>query len=179
MINVYLAEGFEEIEAMTIVDVLRRANCNVQTVAIGGDVSVLGTHEIFIEADVLFEDVDNFNCEMLVLPGGMPGANNLLKHEGLKEAILSAAETETKLAAICAAPMVLGAHGVLQGKRATIYDGMEDKLIGADYTGDDVTSDGGIITGRGPALAMKFALKLVEELKGKEVAEEIAKGLLF
>ena len=180
MIYVYLAEGFEEVEALTAVDVMRRAGIEVQTVSITGSKTVKGTHDIKVEADIVYEEADHEKCEMIVLPGGLPGADYLNEHEGLAKHIACFAKDEgKKLAAICAAPQVFGTCGILDGKKATIYPSMEECLKGGQATGENVTVDGNIITGMGPALAMEFVLKLVEEIKGKEAAEEVAAGLLF
>lgn len=179
MVYVYLAEGFEEVEALTSVDVLRRAGVEVQTVSITGNKAVRGSHGITVEADILFVNADHENCEMLVMPGGLPGAEYLQNHTGLKEQIQRFARENRNIAAICAAPMMLGAHGVIAGRCATIYPGMEEKLVGGTATGEAVTVDGNIITGQGPAKAMAFALALVEHLKGRGVRDEVAAGLLF
>lgn len=179
MIYVHLADGFEEIEALTIVDILRRAELEVQTVSITGNKWVLGTHGVPVEADILYDDVDYEECEMLVLPGGMPGAKNLGEHQGLTNHIRCFAENEKYIAAICAAPMVFGAQGALDGKKATIYPGMESHLTGAKYQNEKVVVDGKIITSMGPATAMPFALKLVELLKGKAASELLASDLLW
>lgn len=180
MIYVYLAEGFEEVEALTAVDILRRADVEVQTVSITGEKLVKGTHGIGVEADILYEETDHAKCEMIVLPGGLPGADYLNEHKGLAKHIKCFAEDDSKkLAAICAAPQVFGTCNILEGKKATIYPGMESHLKGGEATGENVTVDGNMITGMGPALAMEFALKLVEELKGKEAAEDVKSGLLF
>lgn len=180
MVYVHLAEGFEEVEALTCVDVLRRADIKVQTVSITGDRVVRGTHGIPVTADILYEEADYPSCEMIVLPGGLPGADHLEDHKGLAKHICSFAEDDNrKLAAICAAPQVFGACGILEGKKATIYPGMEDCLKGGQATGQNVTVDGNIITGMGPAIAMGFALELVRELKGKEAADQVADGMLF
>lgn len=180
MVYIYLAEGFEEVEALTVVDVMRRAGIDAKTVSITGSRYVKGTHDIVVEADILYEEADHAKCEMIVLPGGLPGADYLNEHEGLAKHIKCFAEDASKkLAAICAAPQVFGTCGILEGKKATIYPSMEGHLKGGQATDQNVTVDGNIITGMGPALAMEFALKLVEELKGKEAAEEVADGLLF
>lgn len=178
-VYIHLAEGFEEVEALTVVDVLRRAGVDAKTVSVTGDWMVCGTHGILVEADLLFEEADYEACEMIVLPGGMPGAANLGAHEGLAEQIRAFAKTGRKVAAICAAPMVLGACGILEGKQATIYPGMETELAGGKATGQTVTVDGNIITGMGPALAMEFALTLTEILQGEAVRAQVAEGLLF
>lgn len=179
MVYVHLAEGFEEVEALTIVDLLRRAGIGVQTVSIDSSLSVKGTHGVTVDADITFDKADYAGCEMIVLPGGMPGAANLGDHEGLTAEIKNAAAAGRKVAAICAAPMVLGACGILDGKKATIYPGMEDRLTGADPQKDGVVVDGNIITGKGPAFAMDFALALIEEISGRAKADEVAEGLLY
>ena len=178
MVFIHLATGFEEVEALTCVDVLRRGGADALMVSVTGEKTVTGAHGIRVEADVLFEEADYGFCEMIVLPGGMPGATNLRDHEGLTAQIKDFASAGKPLAAICAAPLALAAHGALEGKKATIYPGMEEYLTGATPTGDDVTVDGNVITGKGPALAMEFALQLVETLRGRKVKEDVAKRLL-
>ena len=178
-VYVHLATGFEEVEALSCVDVLKRAGVDAKMVSVTGDIMVSGAHDIDIRADLLFEDADYGNCEMIVLPGGMPGATNLRDHAGLTEQIKKFSAEGKKLAAICAAPLALAAHGVLEGRSATIYPGMEAHLLGAKASRANVTKDGNVITGMGPAIAMEFALALAEELKGKEVREQVASGLLF
>lgn len=179
MVYVHLAEGFEEVEALTAVDVMRRVGIDAKTVSVTGERTVRGTHGVAVEADLIYEECDYEKCEMIVLPGGLPGASNLEAHEGLTGHIKDFAASGKKLAAICAAPMVFGACGILEGKAATIYPGMEEKLRGGKATGKSVTVDGNIITGRGPALAMEFALALVESIKGRAVRDEVADGLLY
>ncbi len=179
MVFIHLAEGYEEVEALTCVDVLRRAGVEAKTVSVTGNLLVRGAHGINIEADILFEDADYDACEMIVLPGGLPGATNLRDHAGLTEQVKAFAKAGKPLAAICAAPLALAAHGALEGKEATIYPGMESNLAGANPTGGTVTVDGNVITGMGPALAMEFALALVEFLKGEETKKEVATGLLY
>lgn len=181
MIYVHLADGFEEIEALTIVDLLRRAELETQTVSMNGKKQVMGTHGIPVEADILYEDTDYESCEMIVLPGGMPGAANLGNHQGLTSHIRCFADNGKYIAAICAAPMVFAAQGVLAGKKAVIYPGMEEHLTKGDALPQDekVTVDGKIITSRGPATAMPFALKLVELFKGAAAVEELAADLLW
>lgn len=180
MVYVHLAEGFEEVEAFTVVDLLRRAGIDVRTVSITGNKMVTGTHGISAEADILYEEADYPECEMIVLPGGLPGADHLDAHEGLARHIKCFSnDAGKKLAAICAAPMVFGSCGILHGKKATIYPGMEDALKDGTATGQRVTIDGNVITAAGPAIAMEFALAIVEALKGKDAASEVAEDLLF
>lgn len=179
MVYVHLANGFEEVEALTVIDLLRRAGVEVKSVSITGEKRVMGTHDIPVEADILFEEADYDACEMIVLPGGLPGADYLGEHEGLVKQIRDFAANDKYLAAICAAPQVFGAQGVVEGKKATIYPGMEGCLKGALPQDEIVVQDGKIITSMGPATAMPFALKLIETLKGKEAADNVAGGLLW
>jgi 4-methyl-5(b-hydroxyethyl)-thiazole monophosphate biosynthesis len=179
MVYVHLADGFEEIEALTVVDLLRRAEIGTETVSVMGRPFVTGAHGVEVAADRLFEDADYDACELIVLPGGVPGATNLDAHDGLREKILSFHRQGKPLAAICAAPLVLGHAGILAGKKATCYPGFEEELRGAEVLSDVVVSDSGVITSRGPATAMPFALALIELLKGKRVSGKIAEGLLF
>jgi 4-methyl-5(b-hydroxyethyl)-thiazole monophosphate biosynthesis len=179
MIYIHLADGFEEIEALTVVDVLRRAGLPTETVSIMNRLSVTGAHGIQVIADLLFEDAVYADCELIVLPGGMPGATNLDEHDRLREKIQSFAIHGKKLAAICAAPLVLGHAGVLEGKEATCYPGFEDELTGAVLTETDVCVSGDITTSRGPGTAAAFALELVRQLKGDAVADSVASDMLF
>ncbi len=177
-IAVHLAEGFEEIEAISIIDVLRRANFDVKVISITKAIEVNGAHNITVKADVLFENVDYQLMDMIVLPGGMPGAENLRAHSGLREQILNFNDSNKPLAAICAAPMVFGNLGLLKNKNATCYPGFEDELHGAIITGDDVEEADNIITGKGAGVAIQFALKIVEILKGKKLADELSRKMI-
>ena len=178
MVYVHFAEGFEEIEAVTIVDVLRRAGVETKAVSVTGDLTVCGSHGIPVCTDILFEDVNYDDCEMIVLPGGMPGTTNLLAHEGLTSQIVSFAKNKKHVAAICAAPMVFGKLGILEGKKATIYPGMEENLIGAKVQSDRVVIDGHVITSKGPGTAMEFSLALVGVLKSEEEAARLKKAMV-
>ena len=175
---VFLAEGFEEIEAISIIDILRRAEISVTTISVSKDKLVKGAHNIPVQADKLFDDVDFANYEMLILPGGMPGAKNLNEHEGVKEQLKAFAKDKL-IGAICAAPMVLGGMGLLKGKRATCFPGFEPELIDATVTNEPVTVDGNIITGKGPAFAIKFSLQIIEILAGKATRDQISNDLLM
>ena len=179
MIYVHLATGFEEIEALTTVDILRRAGADVKTVSITGEKTVEGAHGIGIMADILFEEADYKHCEMLVLPGGMPGTVNLGKHQGLCRELTEAAEAGKWVCAICAAPMVLGNLGIVEGKRATIYPGMEGHLIGATPVSAAVVRDGNIVTSMGPGTAMEFGFALAEFLFGEEKADELRAEMIY
>jgi len=176
---IFLAEGFEETEAVATIDVMLRGKLDVTIVSITTDFLVVGAHGIMISADTMFETTDFSKGDMLVLPGGMPGASNLNAHQGLKNLLLQYAKEGKKLAAICAAPLVLGGLDLLQGKKATAYPGFESALKGAEYVKASVVKDGNIITGRGPGYAFDFGLAIVEELQGKAKADEVAAGLLF
>ena len=176
---IFLAEGFEETEAVATTDIMLRGGLDVTSVSITGNLLVTGAHGIAVQADTLFEKTDLSSGDMLVLPGGMPGASNLNAHEGLKSALKQYAANGKKIAAICAAPLVLGGLGLLQGKKATAYPGYESTLKGATYVNSPVVKDGNIITGRGPGFAFDFGLAIVEELQGKAKAGEVAAGLLL
>lgn len=178
MIYVFLADGFEEIEGITVTDVLRRAGAEVKTVSVTESLTVKGAHGIKVQADMTFDEADDAACEMLVLPGGMPGTTNLLAHKGLVQKIRVLYERGKWVCAICAAPMVLTAAGILEGKNATIYPGMENYIEGANPAEGAVVRDGNIITSKAPGTAMKFALSLVEALYGKEKAERLEKDEL-
>ena len=182
MILVHLAEGFEEVEAVTVLDILRRAGLDARFVALDGEGNgkrVRGAHGITLEADFLFAEADYEDCEMIVLPGGMPGALNLRDHQGLSEKIRDFASAGKPLAAICAAPLVFGSLGILAGRKATIYPGMEKELKGAEALDFPVVRDENIITAQGPATAMKFAIALVKFFKGEKAGEELEADLLM
>lgn len=176
---VFLADGFEETEAVVTIDLLRRAEVDVVTVSISNQKEVCGAHGIIVIADVLFDEVDSSNCEMIVLPGGMPGTKNLDAHEGLKELILKQAVQNKYISAICAAPSIIGKMGLLNGKEAVCFPGFEATLQGASLLDANVVQCGTIITAKGAGVATEFALKLVEVLKGGTKAMEIAKTICF
>jgi len=178
-VYVFLANGFEDVEALIPVDVLRRGGVEVMTVSITGNLMVETAHRVRIEADCLFEDCDFSDADLLMLPGGMPGASNLNNHDGVREALVRQAKAGRRVAAICAAPLVLGGLGLLRGKRATCYPGFEQTLEGAAYTGELCTVDGLVTTGEGPAAAFPFAYALLEQLTSRQMADQIAEGMRF
>ena len=178
-IFVFLATGFEEIEALTPVDVLRRAGLNVQTVSVMDEQTVVGAHGIPVVADKMFAEINTADAEMILLPGGLPGATNLDEHAGLSELIMKFAKEEKPLAAICAAPLVFGNRGLLDGKKATCYPGFETYLQGADYTANLVEVDGNFITGKGPGAAMEFAFAIVEKYCGIAKVQELKLGMMI
>ncbi len=178
-ILIHLATGFEEIEAVTIIDVLRRANLTVVTVSVTGNRKVTGAHQIPVEADQLFEEADYSNAAMLILPGGMPGTSNLMNHLGLKEQLKNFNDKKKPIGAICAAPMVLGSLGILKGKKAVCYPGFESKLTGATVSQSPFETDGNITTGRGVGVALDFSLEIVKILKGELLASELRTALVM
>lgn len=173
----FFADGFEEIEALTAVDTLRRAGLNVKIVSVTPDEIVVGAHDVSVLCDVNFNNCDFFDAGLLLLPGGMPGAATLDKHEGLRRLILDFVAKGKPVAAICAAPMVLGKLGLLKGKKATCYPGFEQYLEGAECVDVPAVRDGNIITGMGPGAALEFALAVVELVAGKEKADELAEAM--
>lgn len=179
MIYVFLATGFEEVEALAPVDVCRRAGLNVKTVSVSGELAVKGAHGVDIVADSLFEDNDYSDADMLFLPGGLPGATNLDEHEALREVILKHHEAGKALAAICAAPLVYGKLGLLRGKKATCYPGFEKYLEGADYTAALVERDGLTFTGNGPAAALALGYEIVKHFCGADKAEQLKEGMMY
>ena len=173
---IFLADGFEEIEGLTVVDILRRAGVEIQMVSIMGRKELTG---IPVVADAVFEEVDFSDGTLFVLPGGMPGTKRLAAHEGLA-ALLKEKNAEGKrLAAICAAPSVLGGLGLLKGRRAACYPGFEEALTGAEVSFDPVVVCGTVTTSRGMGTAIPFALALTEQLAGKEKADALAKGIIY
>ena len=175
---IFIAEGFEEIEALSIVDILRRGGVEVNMMSVSDNPYVTGVHGIEIVTNSVseFELTDE---DMIILPGGLPGADNLRKSAVACETIKYFATHNRFIAAICAAPYVLGQLGILKGKKATCYPGFQEHLIGADYTAAKVEIDGNIITANGPASASKFALTLLECLEGKNKSCQIAEGMLL
>ena len=171
---VFLADGFEEIEAIVPIDIFRRAEIETITVSISEHKMVRGAHDISVLADSLFSDTDFSDTDLLYLPGGMPGTKNLEAHEGLKKLIKLQADQHKNIAAICAAPSVLGKMNLLNGKEVICYPGYEDKLLGAILSADKVVISGNISTAKGAGVSLQFALKLVETLKGKEISDKIA-----
>lgn len=179
MVYLFLAEGFEEIEGLTVVDMLRRAEIEITTVSVTGKREVTGSHNIKVEADGVFEAYNYENAELLVLPGGMPGTKNLAAHEGLVSLLKKFREEDKALAAICAAPSILGELELIKGKSVTCFPGFEDKLHGAIPTGLKAITDGNIITGKGMGTAIDFSLEIIQFIKDKETADTIGKAIQY
>ena len=177
---IFLADGFEEVEALTCVDVLRRAGMPVITVSINEGPAATGAHGVTVMADSLFGDNDYSDAEWLVLPGGVPGAPNLAAHEALCEALRAHNSRGGKVAAICASPaVVLEPLGIIDDRDAVCYPGME-VLTGCVKWGEaPVAVDGNVVTGNGPAAASLFALTLVEQSMGRDCAVQVAGGMLL
>jgi protein deglycase len=176
-IFVFLADGFEEIEAIAPIDIFRRAGIEVITVSISTQKEVSGAHGISVIVDCLFSEIEINENDLLFLPGGMPGTKNLNAHAGLKNLISMQAQKGEKIAAICAAPSILGKMGLLQGKEAICYPGFEKELAGATLSESKIVKADNIYTAKGAGVAIQFALRLVEELKGKEEATRIANSI--
>ena len=175
---VFLADGFEECEALIVVDILRRAGVKVLMASIMGRRDVKSSREILVQTDCLAENVDYEKAKMIVLPGGRMGTENLRKNEIVREQSKKFA-VDKYVAAVCAAPSILAEIGLLAGKRATVHPDFEGKMNGVIVTGDSVNVDGNIITGQGLGVTIPFALKLVEMLEGVEIAERIAQAICF
>lgn len=176
---VFLADGFEEIEGLTVVDILRRAGVDTVTVSVMGRKQISGSHGIPVGADEVFGDSDMDDADLLVLPGGMPGTLNLKAHEGLKELLRKFDSEKKYIAAICAAPSILSELGMLKGRKACAYPSFEDTLDCAEVRKVPVVTDGHITTGRGMGAAIPFALRLTELLCGKEKAEETGRSIVY
>jgi protein deglycase len=174
---IFLATGFEETEAIATIDVLRRGKVSLSVISVTGEVMVTGSHGITVQADLLFEEADFSHGQLLILPGGMPGTKNLQAHAGLISLLTSHYQAGKWLAAICAAPKILGCLGFLQNKTAICYPGYETDLQGAILSETPVVSDGTIITGKAAGYTIDFALRLVEVLKGKDAADRVVNGM--
>lgn len=177
----FLAEGFEEIEALTVVDLLRRADIPVKTVSITTALQVTGAHGVTVKADLLFDNTHFADAEWLILPGGMPGASNLYEYAPLQGLLKAQLDSERgRIGAICASPaVVLGQMGLLKGERATCYPGFENMLEGAEVVDAPVVKSGRFVLGNGPANAMVWALAIISETLGSQEANKVANGLLL
>ena len=176
---VFLADGFEEIEGLTVVDILRRAGVETRTVSITEQRLVTGSHQIPVTADSCIKETDFSEAELLVLPGGMPGTRYLGECRPLTELLLQFFREGRKVAAICAAPSVLGDLGFLKGKKAVCYPGFESRLTGAEVLAVPVVTDGHITTSRGMGTAIAFALELTKRLKDEETVKQVGRSILY
>ena len=178
-IMVFLADGFEEVEALTVVDYLRRVDIEVDMVSINKDKNVKGAHEIEVVTDKLLHKLNIQEYKGLVIPGGLPGATNLQKSKELIKVIQDFNKEEKLVAAICAGPIVLQEAGIMDGKKFTCYPGFEEQIKDGVYTEGSVVKYGNIITARGPAFAVDFSLEIVEYLLEKEKKDELGKDILL
>lgn len=178
-IGIFFADGCEEIEGLSVVDICRRADLEIQTISIMGKPQVTGSHNITFQTDTVFEEVDFETLDGVILPGGMPGTLHLKDHEGVQRIICEFAKDKKLVAAICAAPSVLGEAGLLEGKKAVCHVGFEDKLLGAEVSFENVMRDGNIITSRGMGTAFDFGLEIVRYFKDEAVVEDVKSHMIY
>lgn len=176
---IFLADGFEEVEGLTVVDLLRRAEISVDMVSITGNKKVIGSHGISVEADVLFAEADVAEADAYILPGGMPGTRNLEACAPLIDVLKEANEKGKLLCAICAAPLVLGVNHLLEGKKASCYPGFEKDLHGALVSYDPVSKQDNVITSRGLGTAIAFGAEIIEALLDKDTAEKVKESIIY
>ena len=172
MVYVFLANGFEEIEAIAPIDILRRAAIEVKTVGVSGEY-VTGAHGITVKADISLDEVDINNAGLIFLPGGMPGTTNLMENKTVEKIILDANDKGIYISAICAAPMILGKLNLLNGRKAVCYPGFEEHLLGAEILNTPVAEDGNIITAKGAGAAHLLGFKLTSLLKDQKTADTL------
>ena len=178
MVYILLADGFEEIEALAVADILRRAGVPAMLTGVR-DIDVIGSHDICVEADITISEVDFDDVDAVILPGGMPGTENLAKSKAVCDMVKDTFSKQKLVCAICAAPLVLGRLDILRGKKATCFPGFENELKGAEISIDKVCKDGNVITSKGPGTAHDFAFEIVKALKGQEVAEKVKSSMQY
>lgn len=177
-IYAFVSDGMEEVECLAVCDVLVRAGEDVKLVSIMDSREITGSHGFKITADLMFEEISD-DGDILFLPGGLPGTTHLAEHEGLGDLLKAHCRAGKRLAAVCAAPSVLGGLGLLKGLKATCFPGWEHTLKGAEYTGDGVVTDGLVSTGRGLGWSLDLGLELVRILEGEKTAEELKKKIQY
>ena len=179
MVYLFLADGFEECEALCPLDILRRGGIEVKTVGVGKEY-ITGTHGITVKADILESQIIlDHKLQGVILPGGMPGTNNLESNETVKRAVTFANKNKKLVCAICAAPKILGGMGLLNNKNATCFPGFENDLIGANLSGNYVVQDGNIITAKGVGVAFEFGFRILENLTDKNTVADLRKKMQF
>ncbi|MBQ9633034.1 MAG: DJ-1/PfpI family protein [Lachnospiraceae bacterium] len=178
-VGIFMADGCEEIEGLTVVDILRRAGIDIDMISVMDNGFATGSHGIRFECDCSLSEADFSKYDGLVLPGGMPGTTHLGENAVVVKEIKAFCEAGKLVSAICAAPSVLGDNGILQGKKATCHPGFEERLVGAEVVEDVVAVDGNVITSRGMGTAIPFALAIVEYFKDAQTATEIRKGIVY
>lgn len=178
-IGMMVAAGYEEVEMLTVVDLLRRAGMTCDIISVTRKKELTSSHNVTVLADLLFEEADFDSYDALVIPGGMPGTNNLAAHEGVCEQLKGANAAGKLIGAICAAPTVFGRLGLLEGKKAICYPGMEDQLTGASVTVESAVRDGNVITSRGMGTAIDFGLAIVAYFDGEKAAAQLAEKIVY
>lgn len=178
-VSIFMANGTEECEALLVVDILRRAEIQIDTVSIEEDKTILSAHDVRITCDKSLDEFTLEGHELLVLPGGLGGTNRMKENKKLEEIFRKFHEQKQNIAAVCAAPTVLAAYGLFDGHKATVYPGMDDQLTNAEYQDETVIQDKNLITARGLGASIPFALKLVEILRDKETADKVAKAFVY
>ena len=178
-IGMMVANGYEEVEMLTVVDLLRRAGMTCDIISVSGEKELTSSHKVTVIADLLYEEADFDSYDALAIPGGMPGTTNLGAHAGVCEQLKKAYADGRMIAAICAAPTVFGKLGLLEGKKAICYPGMEDQLTGAEVTYEPAVRDGNIITSRGMGTAIDFGLAIIAYYEGEEAAAALAKKIVY
>ena len=176
---IFFGNGYEEIEALTVVDILRRAGITINMVSITGEREVTGSHGITVHMDQLFEEVDFDSVDIIILPGGMPGTTNLEAYKPLMDKVDEFYQQDKYIAAICAAPSIFGHKGILKGKKACSNPGFESHLEGADVKQEPAVVDGHIITSRGMGTAIPFGLAILEQLAGEEAVVQMKEKIVF
>ncbi len=176
---IFLAPGYEEVEMLTVVDMLRRAGIQIDMVSVTGQREVTSSHNVTVTADTLLSEADFDNADSLILPGGVPGTPNLQACVPLCRQLENFAAQGKLVAAVCAAPSVLAALGILNGKKATCYPDYADKLPGAEYVKQPVVTDGNVITSRGMGTCIEFAGAIIEKLLGKDAADEVKRKIIY
>lgn len=178
-VYVFVADGFEEVEGLAVVDLLRRADIETTMVSVSDTTEILGSHGIVVSADKVFEEVGFEDVDMLFLPGGTTGVKNLRKHEGLCAVLKEFNEENKTIAAICAAPTLLEELGILEGKNATCYRSLADKLVSGNYIDANVVKDDNIITSQGFGTAIDLGLAIVEHFNGTEAANKLQYDVMY
>ncbi len=181
MVIMFLADGFEECEALCPLDMLRRAGLEIKTVSVMRSITVMGTHGICVSADMTLDEyaASSVIPDAVILPGGMPGALNLRNTPTVIDSVNKTFDSGKLVCAICAAPFIFGDLGILRGKNATCFPGFEDKLIGAKIKNEPVVTDGNIITARSMGAAYKFGFAIVSKLCGEEKAAQLAESMIY
>lgn len=177
MVNILLANGFEEVEALTPCDMLRRAEIEVNLVSAQEDLYVTGNHGICVKCDKMLDEISE--CDMVILPGGLPGVPNLMANKSVMDLVAAQIKNNKRVGAICAAPWILGELGLTDGRKATCYPGFEDKLKGAEISSEKAVTDGLVTTSKAAGTAMDFAFEIIKVLKGKEVADKVKNSIYF